>query len=250
MAEVVTNQLAALLTALSERQAAALRKLLTQNAADVDAWLAGDRTAWRRLQDWGQELIEPLILAYAGMAGTVAADWYELEREARGVPGRTPTVIPQAPRANINGLMGFVLKNSATQDGFAGNLIGGSERRLFQVGNGTVMDAVLRDPHGQGWARIARSGGCQYCLMLAGRGHVYRSEQTASFAPHDHCRCVVSPVWDAGTQVKVPSEYTPSERFGGATPTDAQRERRAVQNDQARRWIEQNRDTLGLIGEV
>lgn len=45
---------------------------------------------------------------------------------------------------------------------------------------------------GLGWARIPRTNGCPWCLLLASRGPVYRSERTAQgrVGPyHPWCRC-------------------------------------------------------------
>ncbi len=39
--------------------------------------------------------------------------------------------------------------------------------------------------------------------MLASRGASYRTEETASFDPHDHCRCFPVPLWP-GQQIETP----------------------------------------------
>jgi len=39
------------------------------------------------------------------------------------------------------------------------------------------------------WRRLTSTKACNFCVMLADRGAVYWSEQTASFKPHDNCAC-------------------------------------------------------------
>ncbi len=55
----------------------------------------------------------------------------------------------------------------------------------------------ITHPQVDGWARIAHSGACEFCNMLAGRGYAYTSPNAAAEAAdgsryHDHCRCTVS----------------------------------------------------------
>lgn len=60
-----------------------------------------------------------------------------------------------------------------------------------------------RDPTEPRWARIPRgTKTCAFCMMLASRGYVYRSEESAGglgnyYHPHDEC--IVVPSWGAST---------------------------------------------------
>jgi hypothetical protein len=59
-------------------------------------------------------------------------------------------------------------------------------------------------PQVDGWARVAHPGACDFCVMLAGRGFAYTSEETAARAAdgsryHDRCRCTVT-IGPAGTR--------------------------------------------------
>jgi hypothetical protein len=47
------------------------------------------------------------------------------------------------------------------------------------------------------WARVTDGDPCAYCAMLAGRGPVYLTRQTASFSAHDHCACTAEPVYSS-----------------------------------------------------
>ncbi|KAB7790667.1 phage protein [Bifidobacterium leontopitheci] len=63
----------------------------------------------------------------------------------------------------------------------------------------TMQDNIAKDPTGPRWARV--TGGirpCAFCVMLAGRGFVYHSKDTAKFGGsfHDgHCHCTAIPGW-------------------------------------------------------
>lgn len=60
--------------------------------------------------------------------------------------------------------------------------------------NTVVLSAAAA---GSGWCRVPERGACWFCLMLASRGAVYRSRDTALGSRgryHAHCRCVAAEV--------------------------------------------------------
>lgn len=63
----------------------------------------------------------------------------------------------------------------------------------------TMQSDILKDPTRPRWARVPKgSDPCAFCVMLAGRGFAYRSEETASFGGtfhNGHCHCLVVPSW-------------------------------------------------------
>lgn len=65
----------------------------------------------------------------------------------------------------------------------------------------TMQSNIRLDPTKPRWARVPRgSSPCAFCVMLAGRGFAYRSEQTATFGGsfhNGHCHCQVVPSWGA-----------------------------------------------------
>ncbi|MBX5463810.1 MAG: hypothetical protein IRZ28_22320, partial [Steroidobacteraceae bacterium] len=93
-------------------------------------------------------------------------------------------------------------------DTMAATLAGATQELVLEGARELVHDAVLADREAIGWARIIRPGACSWCAMLAGRGAVYRSAETAGrraskrfvggsmFAWHNHCGCVAVPVFD------------------------------------------------------
>lgn len=66
---------------------------------------------------------------------------------------------------------------------------GAMARLVLNAGRDTVLETGKADPRANGWSRVLGGGGCDFCQMLAGRGAVYFSEDTAGFEPHDHCGC-------------------------------------------------------------
>jgi hypothetical protein len=86
--------------------------------------------------------------------------------------------------------------SSAIADAKA-RLAASTERLVQDTGRDTIIGNVQRDRQAKAWARIPEPGACSFCLMLATRGAVYRSEKTAEFKSHDNCRCHVEPVFTA-----------------------------------------------------
>jgi hypothetical protein len=63
----------------------------------------------------------------------------------------------------------------------------------------TMQGDIKLDPTHPRWARVPKGANpCAFCVMLAGRGFAYRSEETASFGGsfhNGHCHCLVVPSW-------------------------------------------------------
>lgn len=62
-------------------------------------------------------------------------------------------------------------------------------------GRDTILGSIRSDRNALGWARATSGTPCAFCAMLASRGAVYRSEQTASFQAHDSCACFPEPAF-------------------------------------------------------
>lgn len=209
----------------------------------MDGVLRGDRMAYAELQAVGRQFVAPLIDVYGVAAGTLAAEWYDLNRDLLKVAGPWSGATVQNPNTDTGPLIGGVLKEFVTVESILSGIQSGAELRVVQASNGTIMDSVLRDPQTRGWARVASAGACGFCAMLAGRGATYRTRQTATFAPHTNCRCAALPLW----RVDPSGESMRSREDTIATRRSLTNAQRASQNAQARAWIAENRATLGLI---
>lgn len=78
----------------------------------------------------------------------------------------------------------------------AGVTLSGSVSRLvLSGGRDAIIGNVREDRQALGWARLTDAHPCAFCAMLASRGPVYRSKQTAKFEAHDHCACMPVAAW-------------------------------------------------------
>ena len=75
-------------------------------------------------------------------------------------------------------------------------------------GRDTIVQSVRAQPQAR-WERITSATPCDFCAMLADRGEVYRSEETADFEAHDHCGCSAAASYDDVTDSQ--SEPAPQE---------------------------------------
>lgn len=152
-----------------------------------------------------------LILLYGEQASVVAAEWYDETRVATGVAGRFAASPIDLPPLGMEGLIGWAVQEANSFPTTLALIEGGAQKRVVNGARLTVMDNATRDPRAIGTQRYARSsGGCSFCKMLASRGAVYRSEDSATFAAHNHCHCVAVPAF-SGAPLPV-KPYTPSDR--------------------------------------
>jgi hypothetical protein len=71
-----------------------------------------------------------------------------------------------------------------------GNVMASAATRLIQNGARTaVLQAVQQDSAAVAWYRVTAADPCAWCALLAGRGAVYKTAQTAGFKAHSRCRC-------------------------------------------------------------
>lgn len=117
--------------------------------------------------------------------------------EAAGVPPVDAAVLSgtldsTGPWTFLKGIQAGKTPQQALES--AGVRMSGAASRLVQQAEREVItEAVKADPEAIGWARITGMNPCAFCAMLAGRGFVYKTEASASFLAHDHCRCTAAP---------------------------------------------------------
>lgn len=84
-------------------------------------------------------------------------------------------------------------------DAWESDLEGALSRHVRTPGRRTLEDAIEDDPESIAWVRITDGDPCGFCAMLAGRGFVYTTRETALYAEgtrepyHDHCGCTTMP---------------------------------------------------------
>lgn len=221
-----------------ERQFAGLAPTLNPLVGDV---LAGDALAYGELQALGRTVLAPMIDHYGLATSALAADWYDLNRELAKVAGAWGGAVVQDPNIDTGPMIGGSVKDYTSVETIITGIQAGMDLRVWQAAQGSIMDSTLRDPRATGWGRVASAGCCSYCGMLAARGNVYRTQHTATFCPHLHCRCQAVPAWGGSTTALRSREDTIATR---RNMSDSQR---AEQNRQARDWIADNQASLGLL---
>lgn len=102
------------------------------------------------------------------------------------------------------GVSKFGLTVEASADKALPKTLKAAKRLSLQGGRVTITDTVQATGSIEGVARVTDGDPCHFCAMLAGRGAVYKSEETAGFEPHDGCGCQPEPVYATGSNYKLP----------------------------------------------
>lgn len=207
-----------------------LRRLLISlsSAAEADLAAVWSQLTPQTFYDALMDVMPALVGEYGDAAAAVTAEWYDEYRNDLNISGRFAADVPTDPKLGSEALAGWA--NTLAQENLDTALTrtsGGLVKRVMNAGRDAMLDNVERDPEAKGWQRKARSSGCAFCQMLAGRGLVFRTRSTADFASHDNCGCVCLPAFK-GRAIPV-RPYVPSTR----NITDADRAR-------VREWISKN----------
>ena len=177
-------------------------------------WVTLDLSRPERTRDALLRFMPILTTTYGEAAATLAADWYDALRAAESVAGRF-VATPAAPVAldRVESRVRFAAGHlfTDTPDKMLSLLDGATNKYVLEPGRATIQQSSIADPRARGWHREVRSGGCDFCRMLAGKGGVYM-RSTATFAAHDDCRCTARPSWDANAPEVPVSAYEASKR--------------------------------------
>lgn len=198
-----------------EHQRAQLQVVRTVQAQTVVLWRMIDmRDLDASAQAWAALQLQ-LILTGRAASVNVAQQYLAAYRAAEIGAAGTPVVVPPPSRdAIVTSLrvtgpvtakrsvgLGRTVER-ASRDALA-SVLGASQRHVLDGGRSAIDAAVKSDRLATGWARTVGGEGCAFCLMLASRGPVYGSEDTADFQPHDECGCQPEPAYE-GTNYRLP----------------------------------------------
>lgn len=170
----------------------------------------------------------PLIVGdYLDGSSALALDWYEEIRDAASPRRRfTPAPLGAVDEEALAGSIAWATtplydleRNAAKVDDLLEQATHESMARLEPlvqkgVASGfwdTMTGNSIADPAATGWQRFASGGACKFCLMLAGRGAVYR-EATVNFAAHTSCHCAVGPSFDPAAPHPSVMQYVASSK--------------------------------------
>lgn len=174
--------------------------------------------AWRQIkasavrQSWPplRDLISVLVHDRYASLWREGLSYYRAARGLSAVPGAAPAM-PDVPPMLVQGLVRQTLDATGpgamlhaikggqppvqAMDNAAVKLAGAASRLAQQGARQAVLRSVKADHEALGWARITSGSPCAFCAMLASRGPVYKTEQSAAFEAHNHCMCVAMPVF-------------------------------------------------------
>lgn len=191
---------------------AALRLVTAAAVRDGEALLvqAGSPVARRSLL---LEAVPAVISYYSDGSAALAADLYEDERLAAGMPGFTAETVVLDRTVHIRRGIAWAAEPLTDADELAAGqrLAEVIQLEVARPYRDTILTNRRQDPDSIGWRRITR-GGCGFCRMLADRGAVYRAS-TARFAAHENCHCTAQPVFQGQGGVEASTiQYIASKR--------------------------------------
>lgn len=170
---------------------------------DLNAWWVevGSRSA-EEIREAARGFLPLLSNTYGEVSATVAADFFDEARAASvGARGRFSASLPRLQAAQVAARQ----VRWATEPLFAGDYEGALGRMTLvadgaamQEGRNAIMHNAERDRSNPRFARIPVGKTCAWCLMLASRGAVYRSAESAGAAGQYHggdCDCQPMPSW-------------------------------------------------------
>lgn len=120
----------------------------------------------------------------------------QVRRRGPVTPSRPPDAPSQGPREQFDPDTDVIDLDRLAERQVV-DLAGSAQRLAGQPGRQTLEQAITDDPAAVAWIRITDADPCAWCLMLASRGAVYRSRETAGAGTgepfHDHDQCTVMP---------------------------------------------------------
>lgn len=212
----VTQQHYAAQLALSAELASAI-KGLGQNSTDV-------------------EMVAGLTHEFSFGAITLASDYYTDVRDLAGVTTAYRTVVTSPWDSESIAAYIDASVTDVAPDAFAPEIEALAQKIALDAGTDDLFANIANDREARRWARVARPGACAFCLMLAARGAVYRTESSGNFRAHPKCHCDVEPLF--GNAYEPPAHIRAmqslwSESTGDVTGSKAKQNafRRAVYAD-------------------
>ena len=152
--------------------------------------------------------------ASTAMAARLAADFYDGLRARFGIEdGFAAEVdskrVPEATGGAVRAFASELDSSMPNVAAFQRLCVDRIDYETRLAANKCVEHNARRDPRRPKWARVPTGAEtCDFCIMLASRGFVYHSDETASHA-HANCDCRIIPSWDKSptAQGYDPDEY-------------------------------------------
>jgi hypothetical protein len=170
-------------------------------------------------------LVAQVTRKYGAALSTHAVRDYVAARAAAGVRGGfRPVPADPAPLPQVSAMTGWATRDLRVVEPQTApttpvppseeviqaaerDLVAGAERLVLNQARLTTVENVQRDREARGWAREVRPECCYFCALMASRGAVYKSADTAGrdanqrftgtgrFKFHNNCSCVAVPIF-------------------------------------------------------
>lgn len=183
---------------------------------DLAAWWATvEHLTPSAVQREAEEFLPLLAQAYGEVSAVVAADFYDSARAESAATGRyAASLAPSVAATQASRQVGWAsvplfARDPETSLGRMGSVV---DAAALQDGRDTIIHNSLRDRSRPRWARVPVGKTCAFCLMVASRGAVYRSAETAGREFHSKCDCQPVPSWDHGKDL--PPSYDEGGLYG------------------------------------
>lgn len=177
----------------------ALEVVTTRAVRDGVQVLRGTTGVMQQRREVLFDRVPSIIIQYSQGTAALAADYYADERRRQvGGPYEAALVIPDR-RTQWRTDTAWASQPLADGDY---RLAEDRLRDVIQLETAqpfrhTVMGNVVTDSRSVGWRRVPNPGACKFCMMLADRGAVYKSD-SVYFAAHPNCMCGVQPMFRGG----------------------------------------------------
>lgn len=188
------------------------RRLLAWHALNPDATVAETR-------EYAKEVMAAVVQSYDSVAASFAAKWYDYRAELGGARlSQAITAAVYSPKTSDE-VARYQAKKLIKGDfeGFAKACGEYARNDSLRSLNETIMANAKRDrKKGARFARVPSGAEtCTFCLMLAGRGAVYHTRQTAGEFKHfhRHCDCKVVPGFEDDPMAELVEGYRPRELY-------------------------------------
>jgi hypothetical protein len=186
-----------------DRLSAAQRELVRMAQNELAGFFSSvDLSRPELVRDALIEIVPLLTREYGELVATVAAEWFEEVHPGTYLAQTASATFPDdAIVENVRYHAGSLFTDDpyATLSGISGAI----QRFVLYSGRTTVARNVQLDRERPRFGRVPTGAKtCAWCSMLASRGFVYLTKDTAGIVAsdyHDDCDCQIVPEWDSGS---------------------------------------------------
>lgn len=155
-----------------------------------------------RCRDIVVEALWTVLPTYTDAAAQASADFYDAARELSVGETMGATAVSgydlAATEGSVKAFVQSIIEGKAVEQ-FNRAVLGRVSYEVQRAAGYSVFANGRRDPLSVRYARVpSGSETCGFCIMLASRGFVYHSAETAGALNHyhDYCDCRIVPGWD------------------------------------------------------